>query len=117
MGLLDALKGLFGGAGAAEVSPEEAMRLLREEGAVLVDVRETVEWKGGHAAGAKHIPLGDLDRKAAQLPKDKPVLVMCARGMRSRTGAKRLAAAGFPRVLSVRGGLSAWQRSGLPVKK
>lgn len=115
---LGPLRRLFGGGSSLEsVSASEARRLQVEHGAILVDVREAHEWRGGHAPQARHIPLGTLEQRIAQLPKDKTIIVTCASGMRSRTGAKRLLAHGFPRVLNLSGGMNAWRAARLPLQK
>lgn len=93
------------------VSAAQAVDLVRD-GAALVDVRERHEWKAGHAPQAIHLPLADLADKAAQrLPRDRPVVVVCASGMRSRTGAKQLRSLGFD-ATSLAGGMPAWQGAG-----
>lgn len=115
---LGSLRRIFGaGPSLQSVSATEARRLQLEEGAILVDVREPHEWRSGHAPQAKHIPLGTLEQKLAQLPKDKTIIVTCASGMRSRTGTKRLLAHGFPTVLNLSGGMSAWRAARLPIQK
>lgn len=115
---LGALRSLFGGGPRLQsVSAAEARRLQLEEGAIVVDVRETHEWRSGHAPNAKHIPLGELERKMAQLPKEKTIIVTCASGMRSRTGSKKLLAHKFPHVLNLSGGMNAWRSAGLPIQK
>lgn len=116
MGFLGALRRLLGGS-VQSVGAVEARRLQLEEGAILLDVREAHEWRGGHAPQAKHIPLGQLEAKLAQLPKDKTIIVTCASGMRSRTGSRKLAAHGYPRVLNLAGGMNAWRAARLPVQK
>ena len=83
-----------------------------DEGAQLIDVRESNEWKSGHAPGAKHIPLGSLEGRLGSIAKERPVMVMCQSGMRSAQAAKTLAAAGFE-VSNVSGGMIAWKRAGL----
>ncbi|MDO5747992.1 MAG: rhodanese-like domain-containing protein [Actinomycetaceae bacterium] len=93
-----------------QVSADEAVALYKE-GHQLVDVREKSEWNSGHARGAIHIPLGQLENRTNRLHKHTPVLVICASGMRSRTGAKTLRDKGFQAV-SVKGGMSAWMRAG-----
>lgn len=92
------------------VRVDQALDLL-EEGAVLVDVRERDEWRTGHAPQARHIPLGRLEAEARRLPKEVPVVVMCASGMRSRGAAAQLRAAGY-RATSLSGGLAAWRTAG-----
>ena len=84
----------------------------RDEGAVLLDVREPAEWAAGHAPGALHMPLGELrpDRLAA----GRPVIAVCRSGNRSGAAAKALAAVGVP-VHNMSGGMALWARLGLPV--
>ncbi len=95
------------------VRADRALALL-EDGGLLVDVRETTEWKSGHAPRAKHIPLGRLANEARRLPKDTTIVVVCASGSRSRTGAAQLRSAGYP-ATSLSGGMAAWRASGGPV--
>ncbi|WP_225755113.1 rhodanese-like domain-containing protein [Actinotalea sp. Marseille-Q4924] len=92
------------------VRVDRAIDLL-DDGAVLVDVREKDEWRTGHAPQARHIPLGRLQTESRRLPKDVPVVVMCASGMRSRGAAAQLRAAGY-RATSLSGGLAAWRTAG-----
>jgi rhodanese-related sulfurtransferase len=68
---------------------------------------------------AVRIALGNLARKAPEkLPaKDKPVYLICASGHRSRNGAKTLLKLGYTDVYSVSGGIQAWLKAGLPVKR
>lgn len=79
---------------------------------VLLDVREPNEWAAGHAPGARHISLGDLDPSA--LDAGVAVIAICRSGNRSGKAADALAAAGF-RVRNMSGGMNAWQQQGLPV--
>lgn len=97
------------------VSASRAVELVRD-GTTLLDVRENHEWKAGHAPQAIHVPLGDLEKAPRRLPSGRPVLVMCASGMRSRTAAKQLRGLGLD-VASVSGGLVAWQQAGGAVRR
>lgn len=113
--VLNRLRGLFGGAPAdgslgSKIKAERALELVRG-GASLLDVRENSEWKSGHAPGAIHVPLGEIDKAAKRLPKGRPVVVMCASGMRSRGAAKHLRGLGFD-AASLSGGIGSWQRAG-----
>ena len=100
---------------AGDVTPREARR-RQEAGAVLVDVREPEEWVEGHAPGGRHIPLGQLGRCLRELPHDGEVLFICHRGYRSSLAAATARRAGLAMAASVRGGLLAWERAGLPVE-
>lgn len=116
----DRLRRLFGGEPAdgsigAKVNAARALDLVKE-GATLVDVRENNEWKSGHAPRAVHIPLGQIDQGARRLTKARPVVVVCASGMRSRTAAKQLRTLGYE-ATSVSGGMAAWQRAGGEVRR
>lgn len=117
--LVTRLRALFGrgaddGRLGSTVSAARAVELVRD-GAALLDVREHHEWRTGHAPQAVHLPLGQLDKAPQRLPKDGPVVVVCASGMRSRTAAKRLRDLGFE-AASVAGGMGAWQRAGGAVR-
>jgi rhodanese-related sulfurtransferase len=81
---------------------------------VVIDVREPFEWEAGHAAGAVHIPLGDLAARIDDVPREAPVYVICAAGGRSLQGAALLERHGIEAV-NVTGGMTAWQQAGLPI--
>lgn len=113
--LLDRLRSLFGGGPAdgrlgSKVKVAQALELVRD-GATLLDVREKGEWKSGHAPGAIHIPLGEIDKAPRRLKQGRPVVVMCASGMRSRSAAKHLRRLGYD-AASLSGGMAAWQQAG-----
>ncbi|MCX2932548.1 rhodanese-like domain-containing protein [Mycobacterium sp. CVI_P3] len=95
-----------------DIDAAAAVRLANESGAVLLDVREDDEWSAGHAPGAIHIRLGELD--PARLGKAQPVVAICRSGNRSRTAAVKLAAAGLT-VYNLGGGMKAWHGGGRPV--
>jgi molybdopterin/thiamine biosynthesis adenylyltransferase/rhodanese-related sulfurtransferase len=88
------------------------------EGAVLVDVRERDEWEQGRIPGALHVPRGHLESRIEQAAPDRsrPVILYCASGNRSAFAAKTLTELGYERALSLAGGYTDWQRSGLPTE-
>jgi sulfur-carrier protein adenylyltransferase/sulfurtransferase len=113
-----------GGAGAREGGPAvgngvpelEAAELARRlQGAAppfLLDVREPWEWAVGslETKGARLIPLGELEHRTAEIPRDRPVVVYCRVGERSRTAARRLLDAGWTEVYNLAGGIQEWVR-------
>ncbi len=101
-------------AGVKPMDAAEYMR-LRGEPHTLLDVRTPGEWAGGHAAQAVHIPLGELASRCEELPKDRPVVCICASGMRSAQAARMLASRGFSPVYNFSGGMRAWAQAGLPL--
>jgi rhodanese-related sulfurtransferase len=97
------------------ISPGEAQGLLARGEVDLVDVREPHEWAGGHIAGARHVPLGDLARDPrTAVPRDD-VIFVCAHGMRSLTAASIAQSVGMKRVYSIGGGTVGWAGAGLPL--
>ncbi|MES2297102.1 MAG: rhodanese-like domain-containing protein [Pseudomonadota bacterium] len=102
-----------------KASPFEVTQMINRGKTVLVDVRETAEFAAGHLREARHIALGELDKRIGELDKskDKTVVVVCQNGARSAQAVAKLQKAGFADVLSLDGGLAAWQAAGLPVAK
>nr|WSX54409.1 rhodanese-like domain-containing protein [Streptomyces sp. NBC_00974] len=102
--------------GPARVTPADAHQRTRDEGAVLLDVRERAEWTAGHAPGAVHAPLSALlaGTGLPQAAQGRPLVVICRSGHRSRQAARILAARGAEAV-DVKGGMIAWSAAGLAV--
>ena len=80
----------------------------------VLDVRTPKEWNAGHISDAHHLELGLLTRQAHDLPKDVPIITICSSGYRSSLAASFLEKQGFKKVCSVKGGMSAWNKSRLP---
>lgn len=99
--------------------PAEAVRVMNQDGALVLDVREDNEFAGGRIGGARHIPLTLLKQRITDIErfKEAPVVVYCRSGARSAMAASQLVSAGFTDVTNLQGGLQAWQSAGLPVKK
>ena len=104
-----------GGLGSS-VSAARAVELVDEGGAAMLDVRERSEWNTGHAPHALHVPLGDIAKAPGRLSHDRPVVVVCASGMCSRTAAKHLRDQGFD-AASISGGMAAWRSAGGDVRR
>jgi rhodanese-related sulfurtransferase len=85
--------------------------------AVLLDVREVDEFRQVRVEGALFVPLSQLGVRVQDLPRDRPILVMCASGSRSQSVTGFLLQQGFEDVGSVAGGIGGWQQLGLPVKR
>jgi rhodanese-related sulfurtransferase len=96
-----------------EIDVQELAR-RRQEGAVIVDVRQPDEYADAHVPGARLIPLGELGGRLGEVPADRDVLVICRTGGRSRKAAELMAASGR-RALNGAGGTLAWIESGEPV--
>jgi sulfur dioxygenase len=84
----------------------------------IVDVREADEFAGplGHIVGALLLPLGELEKRAAELLKDRPVITVCRSGARSAQAAAILRKVGFGKVANLAGGMLRWRAQNLPAQ-
>ena len=100
-------------------SPLQVTQLINRGKTTIVDVRDAAEFANGHLRDAKNIPLADLAGRIGELDKSKTktIVVVCQTGARADKAVKQLAAAGFEDVVSLDGGLTAWQAAGLPTAK
>jgi len=100
------------------IDVSETERRLREDPGrpILVDVRENAEFLEVRAPGAVLIPMSEFAARAGDLPKDRPLLVVCHLGSRSAAAAGFLIRSGWTDVVNVAGGMDAWQRAGLPTR-
>ncbi|HVH65696.1 MAG TPA: rhodanese-like domain-containing protein [Candidatus Acidoferrum sp.] len=96
---------------------ELRQRLSAEPKPFVLDVREPWEYAQGHVAEATLIPLGELEQRAKEVPRDQPVLVICQSGQRSLAAAGYLLQLGYRDVMNVDGGTSAWIEEGYPVSR
>ncbi|MEI7645048.1 MAG: rhodanese-like domain-containing protein [Chloroflexales bacterium] len=92
-------------------------KLDARESMTLVDVRQPEEFKGGHVAGARSLPLPTLATRLDELAKDAAIYCICLSGGRSQTACDLLQRQGFTNVTNVTGGMGAWQQAGLPSKR
>ncbi len=103
-----------------EIAPRDLLaKLGNGAGIQLVDVREPVEFRQGHIAGARNVPIHDLPKQLAQLNLDaaRPVVAICLSGHRSVPAYRLLKRFGLPHVYSLSGGMMAWWRDNLPMEK
>jgi rhodanese-related sulfurtransferase len=101
------------------VDVAEADRRLREDPdrPLLVDVRETHEFVAVRAPGVALLPTSSFLQRIGELPADRPLLIICHTGNRSAAVTAYLIRAGRSDVANVAGGMDAWERSGLPVRR
>ena len=97
-----------------EVTPEQAIAMRRRgEDAVFLDVREPHEWNLFRIPGAVHVPLGQLEARVADaVPRDRHVVVYCARGNRSALAADAMQNMGYTDVASMAAGINGWAHAG-----
>jgi rhodanese-related sulfurtransferase len=103
----------------AKVSALQATQLINQGKTAIVDVRDPAAFAAGHLRDAKNIPLNELPNRISELEKfkAKTVLTVCQAGVQSAKAAAQLKKSGFNEVVSLNGGLTAWQAQGLPLAK
>lgn len=89
---------------------ELAERLKKENGVVLLDVREPHEVEISNLEGARLIPLGQLASRLPELDSAQEMVVFCKGGTRSARALELLVSAGFRKVKNLKGGINAWAK-------
>jgi rhodanese-related sulfurtransferase len=102
--------------GVADIDPTEVWE--KRSQIEIIDVRRPDEWSGpmGHIPGAKHIVLDTLPDHMDQIPKDKPVIFVCAAGGRSSRACEFALEEGYTNIYNMKGGMSAWTQHALTVE-
>ncbi len=101
-----------------EFTPQELTQWMNHQNAALIDVRDPSEFATGHIVGAVSVPLSQLEQSLHKLPpKDKPIITVCARGIRSAQAATKLKTLGYTQVFSLANGLQSWKSEQLPLVK
>ncbi len=94
-----------------------AARLKDDRRLFVLDVRTDSEWNAGHVEGARHIHGGTLEERYAEVPRDRPVAVVCGSGYRASIASSFLKREGYCDVANVLGGMAAWKAAGLPTTR
>jgi len=105
--------------GGVSISPRDAAAELDgggQTGPLLVDVREPDEFATERAVGAILLPISEFAARHEELPKDRPLLMICEAGSRSMSATMFLRQRGWSDVRNVDGGTRAWSLAGLPVR-
>ncbi|WP_461481914.1 rhodanese-like domain-containing protein [Porticoccus sp.] len=100
------------------ISVHAVTRMLNSEEAVLLDVRDSKEFKSGHIAGALNIPQAKLQDKLSELDRYREKVIIVADKVGQQAGAvgRKLQQQGF-QVFRLTGGMMEWQNQNLPVVK
>jgi len=85
--------------------------------AVILDVREVAEFRQVRVEGSLFIPMSQIGVRLDEVPKDRPILVICASGSRSTGVTNHLLRSGWTDVGNIAGGIDGWERLGLPVRR
>lgn len=95
--------------------PDALAGMLSEGKVTVLDVRSDAEWRNGRIKEAKHIYVGELEKRLNEVPTGKPVACICSTGLRAGLAASILKRAGFKDVYNVLGGITAWKAKDYPL--
>lgn len=100
------------------LSPNELTQLVNQGNAVLVDVRDTSEFKAGHIVGSLNIPYAKLSKESTELAsyKEKTIILIDKLGQHAGAVGRFLGKEGFD-VRRLGGGIAEWQAQNLPLAK
>jgi len=90
------------------LSPVELHELFGQ--VAIVDVRSPKEFGASHLPGAVNIPVGEVEQRLAEIPRDQPVVFICRSGARSMTASASATRAGLANVAHLEGGLLGWAK-------
>lgn len=107
---------LFCSTGPTLSAPKLQEKLKNGNRPFLLDVRQPEEFRMGHIAGAKLIPLGELGSRVNEVPRGREIVCICASGHRSVPAVKKLRSEGYP-ASGLKNGMIAWTLARLPVEK
>ncbi len=101
------------------VNPNQAMRLINDEGAMVLDIRDIGEYRQGHIPAARHVAAEAIKNGSGELDKykGKPIVVYARTAGQSAAACAQLKKHGFTSVHNLDGGITAWREASLPVRK
>jgi rhodanese-related sulfurtransferase len=104
---------------AGQLSANGAVQLINRDKAVVIDVSETEEFATGHVAGAKNLPLNQLEEKLPATVKNKalPLILVCPTGARANRAVAMAKKLGYEQAQCLAGGLKSWKEANLPLEK
>lgn len=117
---------LYGGEGNGKMQTEVKVLTAKEvkeliekndDDIFILDVRTRKEYDAGHIRGANLVPIQELEDNIHKIPKDKIVIVHCAKGGRSTKAVNMLRDKGLKELYNFKGGFVQWQSEGYPVEK
>ena len=101
------------------INVKDALEMIKNGEAVLIDVREPDEFKAEHIAYAFSVPLSSLEEgfKFLDIPKDKIILFQCLKGMRGQQACERIEGLDNCQntIMNIEGGIEAWKENNFPV--
>ena len=105
--------------GGASVSPAQLTALVNRQEGVVVDLRDSSDYRGAHIVGSVNVPYAKFAKSLDELEKykEKPIILVCKMGQHAGSAGKQLKQKGFENIYRLSGGISEWQASQLPLVK
>ncbi len=100
-----------------QMTSKELAEQLRTGHVAVLDVRGRAEWEAGHLPGVENIPVGYLEDRLDEIPRNQPVVVHCQGGARSAIAASLLRSHGYDNVINLAGGYADWEAAGNPTER
>jgi len=105
-------------AASKDITSAEAKSFIeKNRKAFILDVRTPQERSQGFIPGSVLIPIDTIEKRLGEVPKNRPVVVYCGVGSRSRAVAQALSGRGYPEVYNMRDGIAGWYRNGFPIQR
>lgn len=101
--------------GGKVLAAAQVIQMMNHQNGLVVDIRPLATYQNGHIADSRNLPLADFATKAADLPKNRPLILACDRGQSAISAATKLRRLGFNDVVVLQGGINAWAQAGLPL--
>lgn len=102
---------------AKELSPQAAVNLINHDNATVIDLRDADTFSKGHIIDAVRVSAEDFNQQRMAKYKEKPIILVCAKGLQSAPLATKLKQEGFTQPMVLAGGMAAWQAADLPMIK
>ncbi len=99
------------------ITPEEAVNLINNSNAAVIDLRDPAAFKNGHIIGAIRAAEDDFSTPRFNKYKKQDVILVCNRGIQAGALAKTLRAQEYANPMVLKGGIEAWQQASLPLVK
>lgn len=99
------------------LSPAGLVELINHQNGLVIDIREQEIFRKGHIINAIRVSQDDLESEGLTQYKDKPIVLVCARGAQAETVASKLRTQGYAKVSVLDGGIAAWSAANMPLVK
>lgn len=103
--------------GGQTLTPQGATNMVNRDNALVVDLRDSDEFREGHIAGSINVPYKELENRLSELEKhrERPLILVCKNGTQAGPAGRLLRGKGLDNIWRISGGIVAWRNDKLPV--